>query len=99
MDSALIIGFIVAILGAGGLGGFLGSRANAAKAISEAVEQLANSYGTRLLQVERYQIRQSKYSRYLLKGIKELVAQIDGLGGIPIWQPEDMDIVCPPESE
>jgi hypothetical protein len=95
---AFITQAMLLIIGGAVGGGFVGwytSRSVVAKNLSEAAGKLVESYGHRLRDVEKEQRRQGRYVRYLLEGIKRLLQQIDELGGIPEWTPQDIDIVCP----
>ena len=92
----LIISIIAGLLAGGGEAWFT-ARATAAQKVSEAAGKLAESYGRRLDDLERFVKRQGRYVRYLLDGIKVLHAQAARHGEPPDWSPEDIDVVCPDE--
>jgi len=102
IDWGNIIALIVAGLMGGGLVGWYTSRSVVAKNLSEAAGRLVESYGQRLHEIEAEQIkqtalsnRQRRYIRYLLDGIRTLMAQTKRQGETPDWAPEDIDVVCP----
>ena len=106
IDLGEILTLIISGLLGGGLVGWYTSRSVVAKNLSEAAGEIVDSYQQRLKDVEVQQRRdssfirrQTRYISYLLKGIKILVDQVVELGRVPRWEPEDIDVVCPPEDD
>jgi hypothetical protein len=94
---AVFVAILTGLIGGGGVAWYT-SRSVVAKNLSEAAGKLVESYGHRLRDVEKEQRRQGRYVRYLLEGIKRLMAQIDELGAVPDWTPQDIDLVCPEDN-
>lgn len=67
------------------------------RAVIETLQQQYADLACRVRVLERSQKRQERYVRYLLDGIKRLLAQIECSGEDAVWQPEDIDIVYPEE--
>ena len=89
MDWTLIVVAGIGLLGSGVVGGFIGARANAAKAISEAVVNLITPLNNRVEELIKRVNVLSKANRELRRGISILTGQLCENEIPPQWEPPE----------
>jgi len=89
MDWTLIIVAGIGLLGSGVVGGFIGARANAAKAISEAVVNLIKPLNKRVEELTKRVNILSRANRELRRGINILMGQLCDNKIPPQWEPPE----------
>ena len=89
MDWTLIVVAGIGLLGSGVVGGFIGARANAAKAISEAVVNLIKPLNERVEELTKRVNILSRANRELRRGINILMGQLCDNKIPPQWEPPE----------
>ena len=89
MDWTLIVVAGIGLLGSGVVGGFIGARANAAKAISEAVVNLIKPLNESVEALTKRVNALSKANRELRKGVEILTSQLSENEIPPRWEPPE----------
>jgi len=89
MDWTLIVVAGIGLLGSGVVGGFIGARANAAKAISEAVVNLIKPLNESVEALTKRVNALSRANRELRRGINILTGQLCENKIPPHWEPPE----------
>jgi len=89
MDPTLIVVAFIGLLGSGVVGGLIGSKANAAKALSEAAINLIKPLDDRIQALTKRVNALSKANRELRRGVNILNGQLYDNKILPQWEPPE----------
>jgi len=89
MDWTVIAVACIGLLGSGVVGGLIGSKANAAKAISEAAINMIKPLDARICALTKRVNALSKANRELRRGVSILNGQLYDNKILPQWEPPE----------